>query len=44
MLRTRLTERFKLEHPVVLAPMGFVGGGKLAAVVSAAGSLGLIGP
>lgn len=39
MLRSRLTERLKLEHPVISAPMGFVGGGKLAAAVSAAGGL-----
>ena len=43
MLRTRLTERLKLEHPVISAPMGFASGGKLAAAVSAAGGLGLIG-
>src|SRR5215207_4718367 len=43
MLRTRLTQAFKLDHPVISAPMGFVSGGKLAAAVSAAGGLGLIG-
>jgi nitronate monooxygenase len=43
MLRSRLTERFALDHPVILAPMGFIGGGRLAAAVSAAGGLGLIG-
>lgn len=43
MLRTRLTERLKLAHPVISAPMGFAAGGKLAAAVSAAGGLGLIG-
>jgi nitronate monooxygenase len=43
MLRTRLTERLKLDHPVISAPMGFAGGGKLAAAVSGAGGLGLIG-
>ena len=43
MLRSRLTERLKLDHPVISAPMGFAGGGKLAAAVSAAGGLGLIG-
>jgi len=43
MLRTRLTEKLKLEHPVISAPMGFASGGKLAAAVSAAGGLGLIG-
>lgn len=42
-MRTRLTERFDLKHPVVSAPMGFVAGGKLAAAVSHAGGLGLIG-
>ena len=43
MLRTRLTEKLKLEHPVISAPMGFASGGKLAAAVSTAGGLGLIG-
>lgn len=43
MLRTRLTERLNLAHPVILAPMGFASGGRLAAAVSAAGGLGLIG-
>lgn len=43
MLRTRLTERLKLEHPVISAPMGFASGGKLAAAVTVAGGLGLIG-
>lgn len=43
MLRNRLTDRLKLVHPVISAPMGFAGGGKLAAAVSAAGGLGLIG-
>src|SRR5215204_2425359 len=43
MLRTRLTQAFKLDHPVISAPMGFVSGGRLAAAVSAAGGLGLIG-
>jgi nitronate monooxygenase len=43
MLRTRLTEKLKIEHPILSAPMGFAGGGKLAAAVTAAGGLGLIG-
>jgi nitronate monooxygenase len=43
MLGTRLTQRFGLDHPVILAPMGFNGGGSLAAAVSKAGGLGLIG-
>jgi nitronate monooxygenase len=42
-LSTRLTERFGLVHPVVLAPMAFAAGGRLAAAVSDAGGLGLIG-
>ncbi len=42
-LRTRLTERLGIRHPVLLAPMGYVSGGALAAAVSAAGGLGLIG-
>lgn len=42
-LKTRLTEKLGIEHPVLSAPMAFVGGGKLAAAVSAAGGLGLIG-
>ena len=32
-----------IQKPVVLAPMGFVAGGALAAAVSRAGGLGLIG-
>ncbi|HET7910864.1 MAG TPA: nitronate monooxygenase, partial [Pseudolabrys sp.] len=42
-MRTRLTERLGIEHPVISAPMGFVAGGRLAAAVTAAGGLGLIG-
>src|SRR5262245_4734257 len=42
-LRTALTEMFGIEHPVVLAPMGDVAGGALAAAVSEGGGLGLIG-
>ena len=43
MLRTRLTERFELLHPVIQAPMALAAGGRLAASVAAAGGLGLIG-
>jgi nitronate monooxygenase len=43
MIRTRLTEKLGIEHPILLAPMGIVAGGELAAAVSAAGGLGLIG-
>lgn len=42
-LRTRLTDFFGIEHPIVLAPMDPASGGALAAAVSAAGGLGLIG-
>ncbi|HEY3908859.1 MAG TPA: nitronate monooxygenase [Stellaceae bacterium] len=42
-LRTRLTEQLGIRHPVLLAPMGYVSGGALAAAVSAAGGLGLVG-
>lgn len=43
MIRTALTERFGLDLPVISAPMAFAAGGELAAAVSAAGGLGLIG-
>jgi nitronate monooxygenase len=42
-IRTALTEAFGLDVPVVLAPMGRVAGGRLAAAVSNAGGLGLVG-
>jgi len=42
-LSTRLTRALDLRHPLVSAPMAFAGGGALAAAVSAAGGLGLIG-
>ena len=42
-LSTRLTDRFGLAHPIVLAPMAFAAGGRLAAAVSDAGGLGLVG-
>lgn len=42
-LRTRLTERLGIEHPILLAPMGVISGGLLAAAVSNAGGLGIIG-
>lgn len=41
--KTALTELLGIAHPVVLAPMSEVSGGHLAAAVSAAGGLGLIG-
>lgn len=42
-LATRLTRAFGLRHPIVSAPMAFAAGGALAAAVSRAGGLGLIG-
>lgn len=39
----RLTALLGIEHPVLLAPMGTVAGGALAAAVSRAGGLGQIG-
>ena len=43
MISTRLTERFGLRHPIVCAPMAYVTGGALAAAVSRAGGLGIVG-
>lgn len=43
MIKTKLTEQLKLEHPVISAPMAFAAGGALSAAVSKAGGLGLIG-
>lgn len=40
---TSLTRLLRIEHPVILAPMGFVSGGALAGAVSAAGGFGIIG-
>ncbi len=42
-LKTRLTERLGIEHPILLAPMGVMAGGRLAAAVTNAGGLGIIG-
>jgi nitronate monooxygenase len=42
-ISTRLTRRLGIIHPVLSAPMAFAGGGALAAAVSRAGGLGLIG-
>ncbi|MRX49671.1 nitronate monooxygenase [Paracoccus sp. S-4012] len=42
-LTTRLTQTLGLCHPVISAPMAFAAGGALAAAVSRAGGLGLIG-
>ena len=42
-MRTRLTDAFGFAHPILCAPMALVTGGRLAAAVSAAGGLGIIG-
>ena len=39
-IRTLFTELFQVAHPLVLAPMGGVSGGALAAAASEAGGLG----
>jgi len=43
MIRTRFTEMFGLQHPVMSAPMAMHSGGNLAAAVSAAGGMGSFG-
>jgi nitronate monooxygenase len=42
-LSTRLTQLLGIRHPIISAPMAFAAGGRLAAAVSTAGGLGLIG-
>lgn len=42
-IQTRLTKRLDIELPIISAPMGVVGGGRLAEAVSSAGGLGMIG-
>lgn len=42
-ITTRLTQRFGIKHPIVLAPMAPVSGGELASAVAEAGGLGLLG-
>ena len=42
-MKTRLTEFFGIEHPIVSAPMALISGGRLAAAVTSSGGLGLIG-
>ena len=43
MISTRLTRKFDLKHPIISAPMAKAAGGALAAAVTRAGGLGLIG-
>lgn len=42
-ISTRLTELLRVKHPILLAPMDLVADGRLAAAVSRAGGLGIIG-
>jgi nitronate monooxygenase len=42
-LKTRLTEFFDVEHPILAAPMALISGGRLAAAATSGGGLGLIG-
>jgi nitronate monooxygenase len=42
-ITTALTRLLDIPHPIILAPMGGVAGGRLAAAVSQAGGFGIIG-
>jgi nitronate monooxygenase len=42
-IETALTRLLGLQHPIMLAPMGSAAGGKLAAAVTHAGGLGMLG-
>ncbi|HYL64811.1 MAG TPA: nitronate monooxygenase, partial [Candidatus Methylomirabilis sp.] len=42
-IRTRVTERWGIRHPILCAPMALVAGGELAAAVTRAGGLGIVG-
>ena len=42
-LDTALTRLLGIQHPILLAPMGSAAGGKLAAAVTHAGGLGMLG-
>jgi nitronate monooxygenase len=41
--KNRLTRMLDIEHPILLAPMDLVSGGRVAAAVSQAGGFGLLG-
>jgi nitronate monooxygenase len=43
LIDTALTRLLGIEHPILLAPMGSAAGGRLAAAVTNAGGLGLVG-
>ena len=42
-IKTRVTERFGIRHPILCAPMALIAGGELAAAVTQAGGLGIAG-
>jgi nitronate monooxygenase len=42
-IETALTRLLGIQHPILLAPMGSAAGGRLAAAVTNAGGLGLVG-
>ena len=42
-LKTRVTTELNIQHPILLAPMAGVSGGALAAAVTNAGGLGVVG-
>jgi nitronate monooxygenase len=42
-IRTRLTDLLGIKHPILCAPMALVTGGELAAAVSRAGGMGIVG-
>src|SRR5262245_33812900 len=42
-ISTRLTQLLRIRHPILLAPMDVVSGGRLAAAVTRAGGFGMIG-
>ena len=42
-LQTELTRKLGIAHPILLAPMDIVSGGRLTAAVSSAGGFGLLG-
>ena len=41
-MKTRITEMFEIEHPIIQGGMHYVGFAELAAAVSNAGGLGII--
>ena len=42
MIKTKITELFEIEHPIVQGGMHYVGFAEMAAAVSNAGGLGII--